>query len=352
MTASGEGLPAVEGYQVIRRLGKGGMGEVLEAERVGPEGFRKRVALKQLALDLSIDRTAVSRFFLEARICARLEHPNIVRVQDLLNDHGRPFIVMEMLRGLTLWELVRSLRANGGVPWWVPLAIGEQALSALVYAHAFAGDDGAPLGLVHRDLTPRNLMVTEDGVVKVLDFGIAKLTSSLSAPALTADGSVAGTLEFFSPEQAQAMPLDARSDLFQLAGAMFWALTGSPPNGGGTPAEVLTRAVMGKRLQLKTFRDDLPDEVCAFLDRALARDRDERFPDAAAMHVEAKKLAAGHSAAELAALVKPLISRSTAPAAAMRTQLASPLAVQRAQEVSNTHVAAIPSPAPAGEGQG
>ncbi|MFT3710982.1 MAG: protein kinase [Archangium sp.] len=348
MSSSGEqALPVVEGFEVLRRLGRGGMGEVLEAERVGPEGFRKRVALKQLALDLSIDRTAVSRFFQEARICARLEHPNIVRVQDLLNDGGRPFIVMELLRGVTLWELVRSLRMSGSVEWWVPLAIAEQALSALEYAHALSGDDGAPLGLVHRDLTPRNVMVTEGGVVKVLDFGIAKLTSSLSAPALTADGSVAGTLEFFSPEQAQAMPLDARSDLFQLAGAVFWALTGSPPNGSGTPAEVLTRAVVGPPISVRTLRADVPEDVAAFLERALSRDRDARFPDAKSMHAEARKLLAGKGAVELAALVKPLLPAVVAaPSAASisaRTQPASPLARQRsgsgdAVEVSRTDV--------------
>jgi serine/threonine protein kinase len=347
-------VPTVEGYEVLRRLGRGGMGEVLEAERVGPEGFRKRVALKQLALDLSIDRTAMSRFFQEARICARLEHPNIVRVQDLLTEGGRPFIVMELLRGLTLWDLCRALK--GGIEWWVPFAVAEQVLAALIYAHAVTGDDGAPLGLVHRDLTPRNLMVTEDGVVKVLDFGIAKLTASFSTPALTADGSVAGTLEFFSPEQAQAVPLDARSDLFQLGGSMVWALTGLPPNGTGAPAEVLVRAVMGPGPKLRELRPDLPEAVVGFLERATARDRDQRFADARAMHAELRAVLAttvARGALELSALVRPLLaaapSEPRAPTAKRSDELETvpsrpPTAARARAPVVEPVVAAEPEP--------
>src|SRR5262245_18866814 len=139
-------LPSVSGFQIVRRIGRGGMGEVFHAVRVAPGGFRKAVALKQLALDQAIDGKAVRRFLQEARISAQLDHPNIVRVHDLLVEGGRHFIVMELLTGMNLVEALR--RAGGRAPWWLALEVAEQALSALAYAHALRGDGGRPLGLV------------------------------------------------------------------------------------------------------------------------------------------------------------------------------------------------------------
>ncbi|MDP1824477.1 MAG: protein kinase [Archangium sp.] len=302
-------LPQLPGFQVLRRVGHGGMGVVLEAERVGPGGFRKRVALKRLALDLSIDKAAVERFLLEARICARLDHDNIVQVQDLWMEADRPYMVMELVRGATLWDLSRHLSRQGPVPWWVPLAVADQALSGLAYAHAFKSDEGRPLGLVHRDLTPRNLMVTESGGVKVLDFGIAKLTASFTSPPLTAQGTVQGTLEFFSPEQAYGAEVDLRSDLFQVGGAIYWALSGRTPHGAGSPGEVLARAMTVLPPPLKTLRADVPPAVSDFLERVMAREPGDRFADAAAMQLEVRALlatAGSPGAAELAALIARL----------------------------------------------
>jgi serine/threonine-protein kinase len=168
-----EPLPVVPGYRVVRRIGRGGMGEVFQAVRLGPGGFRRPVALKQLALDASVSARAVQRFYREARISAQLDHPNIVRVHDLVVDGQRHFMVMDLLAGLNLGDVLERLPQPA--PWWLPLAVADQVLDALAYAHALRGEDGRPLGFIHRDLTPRNVFLCDSGTVKVLDFGIAKL---------------------------------------------------------------------------------------------------------------------------------------------------------------------------------
>ncbi|MFZ5445274.1 MAG: protein kinase domain-containing protein [Myxococcota bacterium] len=265
----------------MRRIGRGGMGEVFQAVRLGAGGFRKDVALKRLALDQSIEGRAVQRFLQEARITARLDHPHLVRVYDLLDEGGVHFMVMELLRGLNVLELVRALRPAGPIPWPPLLEVARQALEGLAHAHALRGDDGTPLGLVHRDLTPRNLFVCEDGVVKVLDFGIARLRQGPGA--FTTTGSLAGTFEFLSPEQARAEPLDGRSDLYQLAASLYFCLTGRSPHGTGGPLELLREAMHGTPPPLRTLRPDVPPEVEAVVMKALAHAPEQRFADALAM---------------------------------------------------------------------
>jgi dipeptidyl aminopeptidase/acylaminoacyl peptidase len=262
----------VPGFEVVRRIGSGGMGEVFHAVRVGPGGFRKPVALKRLQLDHSINARMVQRFYAEARISAQLEHPNLVRVHDLLVVDDGYFIVMELLRGRTVAQLRDELDE---VPWWLPLAIGEQALAGLEHAHALADEDGRPLGLVHRDLTPRNLFVCDGGVVKILDFGIAKLRHALT-PGPTAGGAPMGTLEFLAPEQARGEAADARTDLYQLGGALYWLASGAGPHGSGTAAELVARAIAGTVTPLA-------DRRLAAIEGALAAAPEDRYPDATTM---------------------------------------------------------------------
>src|SRR5688572_20583413 len=153
----------------------------------------------------------VQRFLAEARISAQLDHPNVVRVHDLIVVDDGYCLVMELLRGHTM----AALRDLPGLPWWVPFAVADQALAGLEHAHALSDDAGAPLGLVHRDLTPRNVFVCDGGTVKVVDFGLAELRHALDHG--RARDAVVGTLEFLAPEQARGEPVDARADLYQLA---------------------------------------------------------------------------------------------------------------------------------------
>jgi eukaryotic-like serine/threonine-protein kinase len=267
------------GYEVVRLIGRGGMGEVYEAVRVGPAGFRKSIAVKQLPSEKVIDGASVQRFLQEARISAQLDHPNIVRIHDLVVLDGY-FLVMELLRG---WNLSEALNPHvDRVSWRTALEIAEQTLAGLAYAHALTDDTGRPLGLVHRDLTPRNLFLTEGGTVKILDFGLAKLVNALT-PGLTEAGYLHGTVAFLAPEQARAEGSDPRSDLFQVGGIVYWLLTGRAPNGGGPAGEILARAANGRPTPLSELRPDLPIEVHELVACALEHAPADRFDDAAQM---------------------------------------------------------------------
>jgi serine/threonine protein kinase len=318
------------------------MGEVLEAVRTGPGGFRMPVALKRLAADQAIRGDMVQRFFTEARILARLDHPNIVRVHDVLAVDAGYFIVMELLRGATLADL--AAHRGDRTAWPEVLAVADQALAGLAYAHAACDDGGQPLGLVHRDVTPRNLFVTDAGQVKLLDFGIAKLHERLEAP-ITREGTVHGTLELLSPEQAAGDSADASTDLYQLGASIYWALAARYPHGSGSAPELLARIIAGAPRPLGELRPDLPAAVVALLERAMARERAARFGSAAAMREELAALLAptrvsaddlARAVRDVRGAVEPAEGRSQPPtesmtrtgprnpAAALATTLAAP----------------------------
>src|SRR5262245_46084751 len=174
------------------------MGEVFEAVRTGPGGFRRPVALKRLIADAAIRGDSIQRFLAEAAVLARLDHPNVIDVHDVIASDGGYVIVMELLRGAPFGAVVRAAHATGGIAVDDVLAVADQTLAGLAHVHAARGDDGRPLGLIHRDVTPGNLMITDAGVVKLLDFGIAKLREASDAP-LTRDGEIHGTLEMIAP---------------------------------------------------------------------------------------------------------------------------------------------------------
>src|SRR5262249_34660817 len=207
-------------YEILAPLGAGGMGEVYRARdsRLGREG-----AIKLLPVELSENRDRMRRFETEARAASALNHPNIVRIHEVGESEGRPFIVMELVAGSTLRELL----AGGPLATKRLLSIAVQAAEGLAKAHAS--------GIVHRDLKPENLMVTEDGLVKILDFGLAKLTQpevvSGATEAPTASGGteagiVMGTIGYMSPEQALGKPLDYRSDQFSFGSIVYEMTTG------------------------------------------------------------------------------------------------------------------------------
>lgn len=351
------------GYEVLRRIGRGGMGEVFHAVRLAAGGFRKDVALKRLSVDQAVDGKAVQRFLQEARVSARLEHPHLVRVHDLVEHGGVHFMVMELLRGKTLLELARWLQARGEpVPWQPFVGAAIEALDGLAYAHALADEHGRPLGLVHRDLTPRNLFVCEDGVVKVLDFGIVKLQQGASA--YTTAGNLAGTIEFLSPELARAGAVDARSDLYQLGASLLFCLTGSSPHGEGSALELLNRALSGTPQRLDALRPDLPRDVVDVVMKALEPDPAARFSDAKAMQAALRVvLATSSGARSLRSLVQeclganpdagpaplPIVAaerqttplRAPEPEASLAPTVGSPQRVSRRSALTTAAVAAL-----------
>lgn len=273
--------PTLPGFEITGPIGRGGMGEVFAAVRLGPDGFKKQVALKRMLFDPASDERARQRFLREAKVAARLDHPNVVSVHDLVMGDDGYFIVMERLTGASLDALLRANRGETP-PWWLVLEVARQTLAGLHYVHALSDEQGRPLEVVHRDITPKNLFVCETGVVKILDFGVVQIGGASGARKLTESGVVHGTPSYLSPELARG-DADRRSDLFQLGAVMYTALVGEPPYGTGGVGQILTRAVLGEIIPVETRRPDLPREVTALIERALASEPDARYPTAAAM---------------------------------------------------------------------
>ncbi len=208
-------------YEVVTPLGTGGMAQVLVARSRGPEGLGRLVALKRILPHLSADPSIVQQFLDEARIGLRLSHPNLVHFYDFGEAEGAYYIAMELVRGVDLARLIRA--ARGPLETAHVVGVVCQALAGLQAAHVLQGEDGGPLELVHRDLSPHNLMVGFDGRVKVLDFGVAKARAQRT---VTLPGIVKGKPLYMSPEQARGMKLDARSDLFSMGLILYQSLTG------------------------------------------------------------------------------------------------------------------------------
>jgi eukaryotic-like serine/threonine-protein kinase len=266
-TATGPTLPERIGrYRVIARIGKGAMGSVYSAldEQLGRE-----VAVKLMLAEFEEDPELRERFFREARITGQLAHRNIVTVFDLGEEAGRPYIVMELLDGLSLNEYLRS---DTPISLDAKLDLMIQICDGLQNAHQ--------AGVVHRDLKPSNLLVVRDGTVKVLDFGVARLAASN----LTAAGMLLGTPEYMSPEQARGQKMDARADLFSAAGVFYYILAGRPPFGSRDLRKVLQAIIAEPPPPLTD--DQAPEGLRQVLARALAKSPDDRYQQCIDMRLD------------------------------------------------------------------
>jgi len=261
-------------YEVLAPLGAGGMGEVYRSR---DSRLNRDVALKVIPRESSHDSERIRRFEREARAAGTLSHPNVCAVYDLGLHEGSPFVVMELLEGETLRETLQ----NGAVPLRKALAYAAQAAEGLAAAHA--------KGIVHRDLKPENIFVMKDGRVKVLDFGLAKLTGAeVSAPApaaagetappntITSPGVILGTVAYMAPEQIRGSAVDARADVFALGVVLFEMLTGRRPFDGRTSADVMSAILHQEAAPLATLRPDAPPQLAWLVRRCLAKDADRR----------------------------------------------------------------------------
>jgi serine/threonine protein kinase len=213
-------------YKVLGSIHRGGMGEILLAKVEGPEGFSRKVVLKGLLNRLSEDDVSYRLFMREARLMSCLDHPNIVRVFDLPCLKGRPYLAMEYLRGRNFHQVIqRAAVKTGGVPVRIALAIVAQALRGLHYAHAMKDEQGDMLGIIHRDVSPGNLLVSFFGEVKVTDFGIAKLADS---PRYTGPRSIRGKARYVAPEQVHGETASVLSDIYSAGVVLAEALLGEP----------------------------------------------------------------------------------------------------------------------------
>lgn len=268
-------------YHVIAQLGRGGMADVYLAVARGPGGFNKLQVLKQLSPARCAEPDLLAMFLDEASFAARLNHPNVVQVNEVGRDGDTYFIAMEYLEGQPLVRIVRRLYPNG-LPHRVLLRIIADACAGLHYVHTLTDFDGTPLGAVHRDVSPHNLFVTYGGHVKLVDFGIAKAANRSTD---TQVGMLKGKITYMSPEQIQGAEVDARSDVFSLGVVLYEGLT-RERLWGNHPQEVdiLRRLVSGDvpsspRQVLPSVPEDL-DRICQ---RALAVERELRYSSALEM---------------------------------------------------------------------
>jgi serine/threonine-protein kinase len=265
-------------YTLLCKLATGGMGELFVARQTGAGGFEKLVVIKRLLPHLAEDAHFVAMLLDEARIAARLSHPNVCQVYDLGEAEGHYYIAMEHLEGVPASMLLRrARRVAQRLDVGLAAAILRQTCDGLHHAHDLTDSDGHSIGLVHRDVSPSNLFVTSTGVVKVLDFGVAK---SQDALARTHTGALKGKYAYMSPEQVLGNPVDRRADVFSLGVVLFELLTAQRLFWRDSEYKMFQAIVEDPIPSLLDLRPGLSPPVAHVALRALSRDPDRRFPSA------------------------------------------------------------------------
>lgn len=282
-------------YVVYERLGVGGMATVHRARELGIEGFERIVALKRLLPHLAEDANFIRSFVREAKLASLLHHVNVVQIFELGRVGTQYFISMEHIDGKDLRKILRQARRHAGPPpIGVTIGLLLQLCDALDYAHTMVGEDGVPLKLVHRDVSPSNILINRAGYLKVIDFGIAKAQSSHLK---TQTGRVKGKLAYMAPEAVSGRELDARSDLFAAGVIAHELLTARPLFACKNEYQTLLRVQRGDILPPSTYNRQCPAELDAIVLRALSRDPNERYDSAAAFRDELLDLRAKYQLA-------------------------------------------------------
>lgn len=286
-TKAPTGPREIGGYDVIRKLATGGMGEIHLARQRGPVNFSREVVLKRLHPAYWDDPGMVAMFLNEARIAATLSHPNIVHIYDLFEDDTGGFVIaMEYVRGGTVLGLLKAARGEP-LPYGPAIQVAVAVCDGLHHAYHSRDDAGQPRGIIHRDVSLSNILVGYDGQVKLADFGVAKVRNL----EMTEGSTVKGKYGYMSPEQVRCEPLDERSDLFSL-GVVLWEMTvGRRLFKRDNEIQAVYAVVEDAIPTPSSLIADYPPGLEEIVMRALARDRTARYPDARAFANDLRRLA-------------------------------------------------------------
>jgi serine/threonine protein kinase/Tfp pilus assembly protein PilF len=265
-------------YLLLKKQASGGMAHLYRAKIIGVQGFEKFVAIKQILPHLAEEEELVNSFIHEAKLAALLNHQNIVQIYDFGHLDGVYFITMEYLFGKDLRLVFNKLRESGQqIPIEHSLFIASRVFAGLDYAHFLKDFQGKPLEIIHRDISPQNIIITYEGDVKIVDFGIAKAANQ---SAMTQVGMIKGKVAYMSPEQATGRPIDHRSDIFSGGILLYEMITGNRMFKGEDTLQILAKVREADFVPLRSVRSDLPEKLYAILDRALAKDPENRYSSA------------------------------------------------------------------------
>ena len=261
-------------YLLLRRIAQGGMAELYKAKLMGDEGFEKLIAIKKILPHLSEEKNLIKAFIDEAKLAAYLQHPNIVQIYDFGSVNSTYYIAMEYLYGKDLKLIIERYKEKE-LPLSIEnaLYIATQVCAGLDYAHKLKDFQGNPLNIIHRDIGPHNVFITYDGQVKIIDFGIAKAAIQSTK---TQDGSIKGKMAYMSPEQAMGEKIDHRSDIFAM-GILLYEMVTHERMFKGDAFSVFAKVREANYIPVRTVNKDLPGELCRIIEKALTKDREQRY---------------------------------------------------------------------------
>jgi eukaryotic-like serine/threonine-protein kinase len=272
-------------YELVRKLAIGGMAEVFLAKFEWAKGLEKTVVVKRILAQYAEDPNFTAMFLSEARLASQLSHPNIAQIIEFGDDEGLSFLAMEYVDGPSLRQLAASFRRQKvALPLPHCARIVALACEALAHAHDLADPaTGLPLQLVHRDVSPDNILISKTGAVKLVDFGIAKAVTQAHR---TKTGTVKGKLSYMSPEQLRAQPVDRRADIYSLGVTLYELVSGQKPFNANNELVLIESILKQDRLTLRARRPDCPPELDRIVMRAMERDKELRYADCRAMHAD------------------------------------------------------------------
>jgi serine/threonine-protein kinase len=274
-------------YEILGRLAEGGMAKIYLARVRSAAGLERIVVVKHLSPEAQ-DAEGKKTLVMEAKLLSRLSHPAVVSIEELGEENGRHYLAMEWVRGVSLRRLLGAARDAGGLPWPIAARLFASVAAGLHHVHVAKDEQGRSLHIVHRDVTPENIIVSWTGAPKLLDFGIAK---SAIDPQKTRAGLLKGKLQFMAPEQFQSKTPDARADVFSLGATMYETLTGESLYERASELETVAAIMLDAETpSVRALRPDVPEAFDAVLQGALARERSQRTRTADAISVALEEL--------------------------------------------------------------